>query len=63
MVWQTIAGSGSRSPRSGWPRVCRWAKMCLPLGRRGIVVPYRTLHGFAVAELSFGAARPYGTLA
>jgi len=27
------------------------------LGRRGVVVPYRTLHRFAVAELGFGRTR------
>jgi transposase len=30
------------------------AKIHMLLGRRGVVVPYRTLHRFAVAELGFG---------
>ncbi|MGH3859566.1 IS21 family transposase [Actinokineospora sp.] len=30
------------------------AKIYMLLGRRGVVVPYRTLHRFAVAELGFG---------
>lgn len=34
------------------------AKIHMLLGRRGVVVPYRTLHRFAVAELGFGRRQP-----
>lgn len=34
------------------------AKVHMLLGRRGVVVPYRTLHRFAVAELGFGRRQP-----
>jgi hypothetical protein len=33
-------------------------KVHVLLGRRGVVVPYRTLHRFAVEELGFGRRRP-----
>jgi transposase len=33
-------------------------KVHVLLGRRGVVVPYRTLHRFAVTELEFGRRRP-----
>ena len=33
-------------------------KVHVLLGRRGVVVPYRTLHRFAVQELGFGRRRP-----
>jgi transposase len=34
------------------------AKVHVLLGRRGLVVPYRTLHRYAVDELGFGRRRP-----
>jgi transposase len=34
------------------------AKVHVLLGRRGVVVPYRTLHRYAVTELGFGRRRP-----
>ena len=34
------------------------AKVHVLLGRRGVVVPYRTLHRFAVDECGFGRRRP-----
>ncbi len=34
------------------------AKIHMLLGRRGVVVPYRTLHRFAVAELGIGRRQP-----
>jgi DNA-binding IclR family transcriptional regulator len=34
------------------------AKVQVLLGRRGVVVPYRTLHRYAVAELGFGRRQP-----
>ena len=49
---------GSAS-RSGWlEQDLTLAKVHMLLGRRGVVVPYRTLHRFAVAELGFGRKQP-----
>ena len=55
-AWQTIAGQ--REQISQWlAQDLTLAKVHLLLGRHGVVVPYRTLHRFATAELGFGRRR------
>ena len=55
-AWQIIAGQ--REQISQWlAQDLTLAKVHLLLGRRGVVVPYRTLHRFATAELGFGRRR------
>jgi transposase len=48
-----------REQIEGWlARDLTLAKVHVLLGRRGVVVPYRTLHRYAVTELGFGRRRP-----
>ncbi|GAC1381315.1 MAG: hypothetical protein NVSMB4_09910 [Acidimicrobiales bacterium] len=48
-----------REQIEGWlKRDLTLAKVHVLLGRRGVVVPYRTLHRYAVTELGFGRRRP-----
>ncbi|MDQ4105451.1 MAG: IS21 family transposase [Actinomycetota bacterium] len=55
-AWQSIAGQ--REQISQWlEQGLTLAKVHLLLGRRGVVVPYRTLHRFATAELGFARRR------
>lgn len=56
VAWQTIAGQ--REQISQWlEQGLTLAKGHLLLGRHGVVVPYRTLHRYATAELGFGRHR------
>ena len=51
--WEAIAAQ--REQIATWLKQdLTLAEIHMLLGRRGIVVPYRTLHRFAVAELGFG---------
>jgi hypothetical protein len=51
--WEAIAAQ--REQIQTWlKQELTLAKIHMLLGRRGVVVPYRTLHRFAVAELGFG---------
>jgi transposase len=51
--WEAIAKQ--REQITAWLKQdLTLAKIHMLLGRRGVVVPYRTLHRFAVAELGFG---------
>src|SRR3981189_998790 len=51
--WEAIAAQ--REQIQTWLKQdLTFAKIHMLLGRRGVVVPYRTLHRFAVAELGFG---------
>jgi len=51
--WEAIAAQ--REQLQTWLKQdLTLAKIHILLGRRGVVVPYRTLHRFAVAELGFG---------
>lgn len=51
--WEAIAAQ--REQIQAWLKQdLTLAKIHMLLGRRGVVVPYRTLHRFAVAELGFG---------
>lgn len=55
--WEAIAGQ--REQIQTWlEQDLTLAKIHMLLGRRGVVVPYRTLHRFAVAELGFGRRQP-----
>ncbi|MCA1835185.1 MAG: IS21 family transposase [Actinobacteria bacterium] len=55
-AWQTI--TGQREQISQWlEQGLTLAKVHLLLGRRGVVVPYRTLHRFASTELGFSRRR------
>jgi transposase len=55
--WEAIAAQ--REQIATWLRQdLTLAKIHMLLGRRGVVVPYRTLHRFAVAELGFGRKQP-----
>lgn len=55
--WEAIAGQ--REQIKAWlAQELTLAKVHILLERRGIVVPYRTLHRFAVAELGFGRRQP-----
>jgi hypothetical protein len=48
-----------REQIEGWlARDLTLAKVHVLLGRRGVVVPYRTLHRYAVTELGFGRRQP-----
>jgi transposase len=52
-AWEAIAAQ--RDQIATWLKQdLTLAKIHMLLGRRGVVVPYRTLHRFAVAELGFG---------
>lgn len=52
-AWEAIAAQ--REQIQAWLKQdLTLAKVHMLLGRRGVVVPYRTLHRFAVAELGFG---------
>jgi transposase len=54
--WETIAGERDRI--EGWLKQgLTLVKVHVLLERHGVVVPYRTLHRFAVAELGFGRRR------
>jgi hypothetical protein len=68
--WEWRVRRGRRAP--GRPGSCRWtaradfavaergmslAKVRLLLGRRGVVVPYRTVHRFASTEPGYGRRR------
>jgi transposase len=56
VAWQTIAGQ--REQISQWlAQGLTLAKVHLLLGRHGVVVPYRTLHRYATAELGFSRRR------
>ncbi|GAC1378859.1 MAG: hypothetical protein NVSMB4_08450 [Acidimicrobiales bacterium] len=55
-AWETIAGEHERI--NGWlKRGLTLTKTHVLLERHGVVVPYRTLHRYAVAELGFGRRR------
>jgi len=55
--WEAIAAQRERI--QAWLKQdLTLAKIHMLLGRRGVVVPYRTLHRFAVAELGFGRRQP-----
>jgi transposase len=55
--WEAIAGQ--REQIAMWLKQdLTLAKIHMLLGRRGVVVPYRTLHRFAVAEFGFGRRQP-----
>jgi transposase len=55
--WEAIAGQ--REQITAWlKQEITLAKVHILLSRRGVVVPYRTLHRFAVAELGFGRRQP-----
>lgn len=55
--WEAIAAQ--REQLQTWLKQdLTLAKIHMLLGRRGVVVPYRTLHRFAVAELGFGRKQP-----
>jgi hypothetical protein len=55
--WEAIAGQ--REQITAWLKQdLTLAKVHILLSRRGVVVPYRTLHRFAVAELGFGRRQP-----
>lgn len=55
--WEAIAEQ--REQIKAWlDQKLTLAKVHMLLERRGIVVPYRTLHRFAVAELGFGRRQP-----
>jgi transposase len=55
--WEAIAAQ--REQLQAWLKQdLTLAKIHMLLGRRGVVVPYRTLHRFAVAELGFGRKQP-----
>jgi transposase len=48
-----------REQIAGWlEKDLTLTKVHVLLGRRGVVVPYRTLHRYAVTELGFGRRRP-----
>jgi transposase len=55
-AWEALAGQ--REPIAGWlEQGLTLTKVHVLLGRRGVVVSYRSLHRFAVAELGFGRKR------
>jgi transposase len=55
-AWEALAGQ--REQIAGWlQRGLTVTKVHVLLGRRGVVVSYRTLHRFAVSELGFGRKR------
>jgi hypothetical protein len=54
--WEAIAGQ--REQIEWLKQDLTLAKVHILLSRRGVVVPYRTLHRFAVAELGFGRRQP-----
>ena len=55
--WETVAAH--RAQINTWiEQGLTLTKFHVLLERRGVVVPYRTLHRFAVAELGFGRRRP-----
>ncbi len=55
--WETIAAH--REQITTWlEQGLTVTKVHVLLERRGVAVPYRTLHRFAVAELGFGRRRP-----
>jgi hypothetical protein len=55
-AWETIAGEHERI-KAWLEQGLTLTKVHVPLERRGVLVPYRTLHRYAVAELGFGRRR------
>ena len=63
VAWQAITGQREQISSQRLAQGLTLTRVRLSLGQREPWCPIRTLPRFAVAELGFGAARPYGTLA